>query len=159
MTNEYQLFLKNKGFQNTTLTPQQQVNLAREFNTGRNAYQDTDYGVTFEDFQGDTAYDAKVTPGVNPNAWGMKDVATGVNAVTGLANAFLGYKNYGLAKDTLTFNKAATNRDIANQGLAYNTALENNAKIGARLGGLNADQTASKMGALESKKMNISAIG
>lgn len=159
MANEYQTFLKNKGLSSTTLTPQQQANLAREFNTGRDAYQDTDYGVTFEDFQGDTAYDAKMTPGVNPNAWGMKDVATGVNAVTGLANAFLGYKNYGLAKDTLNFNKAAANRDVANQGLAYNTELDRRAGIDARLRGDTAEIRKQVADEYAAKKMNTSVIG
>lgn len=87
------------------------------------------------------------------------DVATLVNAGTGTANAFLGYKNYGLAKDTFNFNKAAVNRDIANQGLAYNTELDRRAGIDARLRGGTDEIRKQVADEYAAKKMNTSAIG
>lgn len=89
----------------------------------------------------------------------VKDIATGVDAVTGVANALLGYKNYKLAKDTLNFNKAATNRDIANQGLAYNSALDKQTSNASALGGLGLAEAQARLDANKAKYMNTSAIG
>ena len=56
-----------------------------------------------------------------------------LNAGTGLANAYLGYRNYGLAKDQFNFSKNAMNRDIANQGKLINNDIMNRAEVGLAL--------------------------
>lgn len=89
----------------------------------------------------------------------VKDIATGVDVATGVANAILGYKNYKLAKDTLNFNKAATNRDIANQGLAYNSALDKQTSNASALGGLGLAEAQARLDVNKAKYMNTSAIG
>ena len=40
-----------------------------------------------------------------------------------IASAYMAYKNYGLAKDQYSFNKALTNRNIANQAVVTNEQL------------------------------------
>ena len=42
---------------------------------------------------------------------------------SGIANAYLGYKNYGLAKDQFNYNKMARDRDYNANKLKYNNAL------------------------------------
>ena len=97
--------------------------------------------------------------GPNSTSWSGNDIATGVNAATGLASALLGHKNYKLAKDTLSFNKAATNRDVANQGLAYNSALDMQTSNASALGGLSSAESQARLDANKAKYMNTSAIG
>ena len=55
----------------------------------------------------------------------------GLQALSGLANAFLGYKNYKLAKKQFGFEKAAINRNIANQAKIINNAYDNAAQVAA----------------------------
>lgn len=55
----------------------------------------------------------------------------GLQALSGLANAFLGYKNYKLAKQQFGFEKAAMNRNIANQAKVINNAYDNAAQVAA----------------------------
>jgi hypothetical protein len=88
-------------------------------------------------------------------------VAAGVSAAAGLANGYLGYKNYGLAKDKFGFEKAATNRNIANQASQYNTELQNRGEVGIGLAGnsMSSDQVAARNAQLASQKISGAAIG
>ena len=47
-----------------------------------------------------------------------------VQGIGALTSAWLGYKNLGVAKDQLRFQKEAFNRNFANQTQNYNTSLE-----------------------------------
>lgn len=69
------------------------------------------------------------------NADNMKMGAQGLQALSGLANAYMGYKNYGLAKDQFNFEKALANANYVNAAKAYNTDLTNAANVGLALGG------------------------
>ena len=84
-----------------------------------------------------------------------------LNAGVGLANAYLGYKNYGLAKDQFDFSKAATNRDILNQGTLINNSVQNASDVGLALGGgaMTADQIAREKAAVQNRYVNTSVIG
>lgn len=62
---------------------------------------------------------------------GLSYGLAGLEALSGLANAFLGYKNYKLAKDQFGFEKAAMNRNIANQAQVINNAYDNAAQVAA----------------------------
>ena len=80
------------------------------------------------------------------------------NALSGLAGAYTGWKALKLGEEQFAWQKAAANRDLENQGLAYNTALMDRAAIGARLGGKNEADTAAILAAAEKNKMNTRPI-
>ena len=84
--------------------------------------------------------------------------ATVANALSGLAGAYTGWKALKLGEEQFAWQKAAANRDLENQGLAYNTALMDRAAIGARLGGKNEADTAAILAAAEKNKMNTRPI-
>ena len=97
------------------------------------------------------------------SSWIGKDgyLSTGANvanALSGLAGAYTGWKALKLGEEQLAWQKAAANRDLENQGLAYNTALMDRAAIGARLGGKNEADTAAILAAAEKNKMNTRPI-
>ena len=121
---------------------------------------------------GDWAYDASGNPtgggfstgsGSGTNWLGqggyLQQGSQIASALGGLAQAYTGWQGLQHAKKAMQFEKDKYNRDLANQGLAYNTALEDRAKIAAVGGGLSEAQTSNKMKGLASKKMNTSAIG
>ena len=89
----------------------------------------------------------------------MQQGAQIAGALGGLAQAYTGWQGLQQAKKAMQFEKDKYNRDLANQGLAYNTALEDRARIAAVGGGLDANATKAKMSGLAAKKMNTSAIG
>ena len=84
--------------------------------------------------------------------------ATVADALSGLAGAYTGWKALKLGEEQFDWQKAAANRDLENQGLAYNTALMDRAAIGARLGGKNEADTAAILAAAEKNKMNTRPI-
>lgn len=97
------------------------------------------------------------------SSWLGKDgyLSTGANitnALSGLAGAYTGWKALKLGEEQFDWQKAAANRDLENQGLAYNTALMDRAAIGARLGGKNEADTAAILAAAEKNKMNTRPI-
>ena len=124
-----------------------------------------------DDVSPETAY---LRPGYNPglktgsssktdSSWIGRDgyLSTGasvVNALSGLAGAYTGWKALKLGEEQFGWQKAAANRDLENQGLAYNTALMDRAAIGARLGGKNEADTAAILAAAEKNKMNTRPI-
>lgn len=70
--------------------------------------------------------------------WNNKTLGTvfgGVQALTGLANAYLGYKNYQLAKQQFGFQKGLANRNLANQAKIINNAYDNAAQVAAGMVG------------------------
>jgi len=73
--------------------------------------------------------------GGNSTNWlgkgGYLDTAsTGIQAVSAGVGAWNGFENMKLAKNKFAFEKAATNRNVANQGLAYNTELDRRRNVG-----------------------------
>jgi len=98
-----------------------------------------------------------------PTDWsGMADTGLkGVQALSGLANAYMGYKNYGLAKDKFGFEKAAANRAIENQASEYNTGIQNAGEVGMSLAGNTMDPNAraARQAQLDTQKISGLAIG
>ena len=88
----------------------------------------------------DLNFGGTASSGVNPNAsggfdWGGKggaNVAAGIGAVGGLANAFMAYKQYQLGKDTLKQNKSAFNFNAKNAAKTLNAQIEDRASRRAR---------------------------
>lgn len=61
----------------------------------------------------------------------LAGIAGGLQALSGLANAYMSYKNYGLAKDQFNFQKGLANRNLANQAKVINNAYDNAAQVAA----------------------------
>lgn len=57
-----------------------------------------------------------------------------IKGLTGLANAYTGYKQLGLAEEAFDFNKAAANREYAANVQKYNNALARTAAIDKHYG-------------------------
>lgn len=79
------------------------------------------------------------TSGMSSWTQGLGYGLAGLQTLTGLANAYLGYKNYKLAKDQFGFEKAAVNRNIANQAKQINSAYDSSASIAAAMQGTDAN--------------------
>ena len=65
------------------------------------------------------------------NTQTLAGIAGGLEALSGLANAYMGYKNYGLAKDQFNYQKGLANRNLANQAKVINNAYDNAAQVAA----------------------------
>ncbi len=59
----------------------------------------------------------------------------GFQALGGLAGAYMGYKNYQMAKDQFKFQKGLANRNIANQAKTINNAYNNAGQVAAGMVG------------------------
>jgi hypothetical protein len=88
-------------------------------------------------------------------------LAQGAQALAGLGQAYVGYKNYGLAKDMFNFQKDATNRNIANQASEYNTGIQNAGDVGMSLAGatMDANARAAYQAKLDSRKISTAPVG
>lgn len=64
---------------------------------------------------------------------GWQKFGMGMNALTGLAGILGAYKNYGLMKDQLKFQKALTNRNLANEATLTNKALADKAVMASQM--------------------------
>lgn len=88
------------------------------------------------DFYGQSVIglDGKTATLNNPGGGWQQGLAyglAGMQALSGLANAFLGYKNYKLAKKQFGFEKDVMNRNIANQAKVINNTYDNAAQVAA----------------------------
>lgn len=93
------------------------------------------------------------------NYEGLKTGLAGVNAAANIMNAVTGWKSLGLAKDQFNFEKAAANRNLQNQGLAYNTAVDKAAGIvAAGSGTMNQQQADAYRKSAEKNYMDTRAI-
>jgi len=91
---------------------------------------------------------------------GLNTAMNGVQALTGVANAYLGYKNYGLAKEKFAAEKATTNADYIAQAMGYNTGLQNSQDVGLALGGsaMTQDQITASQNYINSRKLSENKI-
>lgn len=98
------------------------------------------------------------TPGLTGYLSAGADVLQGLGA---LGSAYTGWQNYGLAKEQFGFEKAATNRNIANQGKQINNAYQNASEVGLALGGgaMTPEQIAAERAAVQNRLVDTSAIG
>ena len=74
-------------------------------------------------------------PGVNTpqgmNGW--QKFGIGANALTGLAGAYSAYKQLGLMKNQLQFQKSLANRNLSNSATMQNRDLKNRAIMAAQM--------------------------
>ena len=54
-----------------------------------------------------------------------------LQGLSGLSNAYMGYKNYKLAKEQFGFQKGLANRNLANQAKIINNTYDNAAQVAA----------------------------
>jgi hypothetical protein len=89
------------------------------------------------------------------------NIAQGAQALAGLGQAYVGYKNYGLAKDMFNLQKATTNRNISNQASEYNTGIQNAGDVGMSLAGatMDANARAAYQAKLDSRKISTAPVG
>lgn len=69
--------------------------------------------------------------GLTNGTWG--NIGTMGKLGTGLANAYLGYKNYGLAQDTFAFNKDMKEKEYAMAKDAYDRQVARASSIGNQM--------------------------
>lgn len=86
-------------------------------------------------FYGKNQLNAANAPGLAESLGGIKGMAQGLGAFGQLANAYVGYKNYDLAKKQYDFENNLARANYANSATAYNTNLQNSADVGLALAG------------------------
>lgn len=95
----------------------------------------------------------------DPTAWDrVGQIGQGIQALTGLANAYMGYKQYGLAEDQFDFQKGLANRNLVNQTKAYNTNYMDKKKIALAGSGLNETEQAEALAEAEKNLLDTSKI-
>ena len=65
------------------------------------------------------------------NANGLAGIGMSIQGLSGLANAYMGYKNYLLAKDQFNYQKGLANRNLANQAKIINNTYDTAAQVAA----------------------------
>lgn len=65
----------------------------------------------------------------------LSGIGLGLQGLSGLASAYLGYKNYQLAQDQFKFQKGLANRNLANQAKMINNTYDNAAQVAAGMVG------------------------
>ena len=65
------------------------------------------------------------------NANGLAGIGMGIQGLSGLANAYMGYKNYQLAQEQFKFQKGLARRNLVNQAKIINNTYDNAAQVAA----------------------------
>lgn len=65
------------------------------------------------------------------NAKGLAAIGMGMEGLSGLANAYMGYKNYQLAQEQFKFQKGLARRNLANQAKIINNTYDTAAQVAA----------------------------
>lgn len=89
---------------------------------------------------------------------GVDAIAGGINAYAALQQAKVAKENAELAKKAFAFNSAMDNKNLLNQGTAYNTALYQRGDIAAAGGGLTQEQRDAKIAGLKKSEFDTTAI-
>ena len=85
---------------------------------------------------GDIANTNVPTPSTSSSGFGFNTgtlglVTGGLQGLSGLAQAFVGMKNYELAQQQLKYQKGLANRNLANQAKIINNTYDNAAQVAA----------------------------
>ena len=85
---------------------------------------------------GDIANTDVPTPSTSSSGFGFNTgtfgaVASGLQGLSGLAQAFVGMKNYELAQQQFKYQKGLANRNLANQAKIINNTYDNAAQVAA----------------------------
>ena len=106
---------------------------------------------------GDTTINGDSSGTLNGLSTGLQ----GIQALSGLANAYTGLKGLGLAEDQFAFSKAGANKDVANQAKLINNNILNSAQVSNALAGntLSDTQKTAALATAKSKYVDGSKIG
>lgn len=97
------------------------------------------YGFGIADYSFRPTYDryGLYNNGLNDKSWleqnarGLAAIGMGIQGLSGLANAYMGYQNYQLAKKQFNYQKGLANRNLANQAKIINNTYDNAAQVAA----------------------------
>ena len=95
-------------------------------------YGGTPIGVASDYFQ---MGDNNAGAGFGFNTGTIGALSGGLQALSGLASAYMGHKNYQMAKDQFGFQKGLANRNLTNQAKTINNAYNNAAQVAAGMVG------------------------
>lgn len=131
-----------------------------EYKTGPLAYdpQDALTKVSFPNYNTNTV-DTPVLPQNNPSWFSglasptWQGIGSTLQGIGGLANAYMGYKQYGLAKDAFGFQKKAFNRNIENQGKTLNNEIASRARVGLAMTAMSPGEKAAKLDSIIEKRL------
>lgn len=87
---------------------------------------------------GDASLNIGTTPDTNwftDNKDMLSGIGSGIQAAAGLANAFVGYKNYQLGKDRFALESQLAKANYTNQAQSYNSAVDRGASVTQGLAG------------------------
>ena len=87
-----------------------------------------------------------------------RGIGSTLQGIGGLASSYLGYKQYGLAKDAFKFNKSLANRNLATQGQLINQQMLRDAEIGAKASGLSDSEKEALIEKVKSKYVDTTPI-
>lgn len=76
----------------------------------------------------------------------------------GLANTYMGYKQYGLAKDAFKFNKGLANRNLATQGQLLNQEMYDRKSRALAGSGLSGEEQAKKLEEVKNRYIDTTPI-
>lgn len=82
-------------------------------------------------------YGLYTNKGLNDKSWleqnakGLAGIGMGIQGLSGLANAYMGYKNYQLAQEQFKFQKGLARRNLANQAKIINNTYDTAAQVAA----------------------------
>lgn len=79
----------------------------------------------------------RVAPGGDSPLSGLGGYLGGIKALTGLGNLALGFKQYGLAKDTLSHNIANSRKNFEANRTKYNNAVARTEAVNKHFGSQN----------------------
>ena len=93
-----------------------------------------------DNMYGDIANTNVPTPSTSSSGFGFNTgtlgaVAGGIQGLSGLAQAFVGMKNYELAQQQFKYQKGLANRNLANQAKIINNTYDNAAQVAAGMVG------------------------
>ena len=146
-------FGKDSRFSNFLKLNNENLDTFRNYDVG------TQQGIldSFQQFQG-----TQQPQGLNwMGQGGIIDTgAKGLQALSGLANALLGYKQYGLAKDQFAAEKGFANRNLQNQAQMYNQGLMNSANVGLALAGstMSPEQRQAYLQSVEKQQLSTAPV-
>lgn len=137
-----------------------------EYKTGSLAYnqQNALTKASFPDYNTNKVY-TPVLPQDNPSWFSglasptWQGIGSTLQGIGGLANAYMGYKQYGLAKDAFGFQKKAFNRNIENQGKTLNNEIASRARVGLAMTDMSPEEKVAKLNSIiEKRSVNTDPI-
>lgn len=101
-------------------------------------------------------YDPQARSGLASQTW--QGVGSTLQGIGGLASAYMGYKQYGLAKDAFKFNKGLANRNLATQGQLLNQEMYDRKARELAGSGLSSEEQSKRLEEVKNKYIDTTPI-